>query len=153
MIKTFRGLLNDGAQERIRLQTLDGKKGYRIKKFELFPNNPGTTSYEHVGKVYSIKQSVIDGVVDFSEQTLLAAGFLGGYTSVANSTVNWIVTFDGVIFNQDIFVTHSEVDGNLACNYYLELETISLDDVEATAVILKNFRNTNTTAWALQSII
>mgnify|MGYP003653808989 CR=1 FL=1 len=146
MIKTFRGLLPDGAQERIRLQTLDGKKGYRIKKFELMLWKPGIVIQESVVEIHSILPPAPTGIVNFSDQTLLAAGFLGGYTSVANSTVNWIVTFDGVIFNQDIFVTHSEVDGNLACNYYLELETISLDDVEATAVILKNFRNTNTTA-------
>jgi hypothetical protein len=38
----------------------------------------------------------------------------------------------------------SEHGLNLPINYYMELETISLDDIEATAVILKNFRNTNT---------
>jgi hypothetical protein len=146
MIKTFRGLLGNGAQERIRLQHIDGKTGYRIRFFGVMANLPGTQSFEGVTKVYSIKQTVIDGVVDFSEQTLLGASF---YRENATSTapLSQVLIFDRVTFNQDIFITHKDVSEhglNLPINYYMELETISLDDIEATAVILKNFRNTNT---------
>lgn len=145
-IKTFRGLLTDGQQERIRLEHKDGKTGYRIKKFELMPNNPGVGGPESIGKVYSIQQTAIDGVVDFSEQTLLAAAFQKTQEDSANTNVGMITIFDGIVINQDIFVTMVDMRGNLKTNYYLELETVSLDDVEATAVILKNFRNTNTVA-------
>jgi len=143
MIKTFRGLLADGQQERIRLEHIDGKTGYRIKKFELMTNTPGLSNYESIVKVFSIKQTVIDGIVNFSEQTLLAAGVIKDTDSPAVTTTS-LVTFDSVVFNQDIFVTHKDVDVGIACNYYLELEQISLDEMEATTVILKNFRNTNT---------
>jgi len=142
-IKTFRGLLKDLQQERIRLETLDGKKGYRIKKLEIMAHKPGTTSYEDIVKVYSIKQTAIDGVVDFSEQTLLACAYLEGNHN-ENYTDKLHVVFDQVTFNQDIFITHKDESTGESCNYYLELEQIKLDDVEATAVILKNFRNTNT---------
>jgi len=138
MIKTFRGLLNNGAQERIRLQHIDGKTGYRIKKFEVMTKNPMSGTTEAVMKAYSISQSSIDAVVDFSEQTLLAVGIM--LTTEAQD----MKIFDNGIVNQDIFITYATQAGSDACNYYLELETISLDDVEATAVILKNFRNTNT---------
>lgn len=144
MIKTFRGLLADGQQERIRLETIDGKTGYRIIKFEMMPTEPGIKDYESVVKVFSIKQTAITATVDFSEQTLLAAGFYQGTANV-NYTNYYTTTFDRVTFNQDIFVTHQDLQNN-KMNYYMELEQISLDDVEATAVILKNFRNTNTTA-------
>lgn len=145
MIKTFRGLLTDGQQERIRLQTLDGKQGYRIIKFALLPNNPGTETPESVVKIYSIKQTVIDAVINFSDGTLLSAGLYHG-EDTPNYPQDSIVIFDRVTFNQDIFVTHKNTQAATSMNYYLELETVSLDDVEATAVILKNFRNTNTTA-------
>jgi len=48
MIKTFRGLLADGGQDRIRLSTIKGKVGYKIAKFEGFPNTPGVTDYESI---------------------------------------------------------------------------------------------------------
>jgi len=147
-IKTFRGLLGDGAQERIRLQHIDGKTGYRIKKFQIITEQPfAGTSAEHVVKVYSIEQTAIDGVVSFSEQTLLGVAAINNdLTGYRYGMIDTII-FDGVVFNQDIFITQKDVVGNSTpCNYYLELETVSLDDVEATAVILKNFRNTNTIA-------
>ena len=144
MIKTFRGLLVDGQQERIRLETIDGKTGYRIKKFDLLPIDPDE-DVESAVKVYSIKQTVIDADINFSEQTLLAAGILRGGTSVGQP-ITLISIFDKVTFNQDIFVTNKGASYTRNVNYYLELETVSLDDVEATAVILKNFRNTNSTA-------
>jgi len=141
-IKTFRGLLNDEAQERIRLETLDGKKGYRIKKFQIIPNKPGAESTEAVIKIFSILQTAVDATINFSEQTLLAAGFFRSNASAAFAT-DVVILFDNVTFNQDIFITSSDLENN-KMNYYLELEQISLDDIEATAVILKNFRNTNT---------
>ena len=53
MIKTFRGLLSDGQQERIRFETRDGKTAYRIKKFTGMPNTPGTTAIqESVVKIF-----------------------------------------------------------------------------------------------------
>ena len=55
------------------------------------------------------------------------------------------IIFDNEIFNQDIYITCKDSDGQ-PCNYYLELEQIQLDDVQATTAILKNFRNTNSYA-------
>ena len=43
-IVSFRGKLADGEQESIPLQTINGMKGYRIVKFELFGEAPGATS-------------------------------------------------------------------------------------------------------------
>jgi|TARA_R110000824_G_scaffold165724_1_gene342313 hypothetical protein len=144
---TFRGLLKDQAQERIRLQTLAGKMGYKIKKLQLFPN--GATSafnYESFVSIFSVKQTTIpaDANPSFSDQLLLACGY---YTQSSSGSIypeDLNIVFDGVTFNQDIFISHSNSDGNESINYYLELEQIRLDDMEASAVILKNFRNTNT---------
>ena len=143
-IKSFRGLLGSGTQEKLNLKHLDGRTGYRIVKFEMFTNTPGIgNNAEHVIKIYKITQAAIDGVVDFSEQTLLAAGFLPVKT--AEFTQEAIVTFDGEIFNQDIYVTHADIGGNsIPCNYYIELEQMRLDSDEATMVTMKNMRNTAT---------
>ena len=139
MIKTFRGLLEDGEQEKIRLSTKKGKIGYRIVKFELFANTPGTTDYESVMKIFKVLQTSVTGTVDFSDGNLLAACYLEG-----NQNTHYIdgltTIFDREIFNQDIYITHIEVDGNLACNYYLELETINMTDNAAAVSTLRDIR-------------
>ena len=147
-IKTFRGLIASGSQDTVVLHTNDGAIGYRIVKFEMFTNTPGIgNNAEHVIKIYKVTQTLagIDGVVDFSENTLVGAGFLPVKTS--EFTQESIVTFDNEIFNQDIYVTHSDIGGNsIPCNYYIELEQIKLDLNENTVATLKDIRNVTTHA-------
>jgi hypothetical protein len=140
-IKTFRGQLNDGAQERIRLETLDGKKGYKIKKLQIMPIQPGRYTQEIIVQVFSIRQTAVGSIVDFSGQTLLGASIFNQSSDSFNSFES--VIFDNVTFNQDIFITLQDTQNADGGNYYLELEQYELDDHEATATILKNFRNTN----------
>jgi len=144
MIKTFRGLIATGAQDTIVLHTNDGSTGYRIVKFELIANTPGSTGYEHVVKIYKTSQSTIDGTIDFSDQTLLAAGYLEGNNS-SNYVDNVIIVFDQEVFNQDIYVTQKD-SGSAFCNYYIELEQIKLDLNESTVATLKDIRNIKRTA-------
>ena len=139
MIKTFRGMLADGGQDRIRLQTIKGKVGYRIVKFELMGKTPGNAGQESVIKIYKEFQSTIDAIVNFTDSALLAAGL---YHKSANILypLSESVIFDNEIFNQDIYVTHTETDGAQSCNYYIELEVIPLDDAGAEYTTLKDFR-------------
>jgi len=139
VVKTYRGLLADGAQDKIPLSTKDGSVGYRIVKFELFANNPGASTYESIMKIYKVSQTAIDGVVDFADNTLLAASYLEGNTS--NYYIDGITTiFDREIFNQDIYITHIEHVATAACNYYIELEQMKLDQTQNMSATLKAIR-------------
>jgi len=140
MIKTFRGLIADGAQDTVVLHTNDGSMGYRIVKFQGFPQTPGTTAYEHVVKIYKISQSAVDGVMNFSDNTLVAAMYIEGDYQLSSSDQHTIL-FDQEVFNQDIYITHTDVNGALACNYYIELEQVKLDLSENTVATLKNIKN------------
>jgi len=142
MIKTFRGLIADDTQDIVVLHTNDGSTGYRIVKFELIFNNPGVQSVENVVKIYKVNQTAVDGVIDFSDNTLIAAAFLSGSTS-ATYPEEITVVFDNEIFNQDIYITHADVAGAEAVNYYLELEQVKLDLSESTVATLKDIRNTS----------
>ena len=140
-IKTFRGLLADGDQEKIRLTHRDGKTGYRIVKFQIFPNQAGLTDYESLVQIFKVQRTSVpttSATSDFSDQTLLGANYLVGNndTYAALHTV-----FDQEIFNQDIFVTHTANTGTAAVNFYIELEQLSLSSDEATVATLKNMRN------------
>jgi len=139
MIKTFRGLMADGAQDTIVLHTNDGSTGYRIVKFQLMGPN-SSTDIEHVLKIYKIKQTTITSSIDFSDQTLLAAAVITDSTG-RETLPTPIIIFDKEVFNQDIYITSKADDNAANINYYLELEQVKLDMGESTVATLKDIRN------------
>jgi len=140
VVKTFRGLLADGGQERIRLQTIKGKVGYRIVKLQIITKTPGAGSdYASCIQIFKHLQTTIDGVVDFSDSSLLGVAYMSG-DSASITEVQETIIFDREMFNQDIYITHSELIGTQASNYYLELEVIPLDDAGAEYTTLKDMR-------------
>ena len=139
MIKTFRGLLADGGQDRIRLSTIKGMKGYRIVKLEIIAQDMNEDG-EYVVSVFNTKQTSIPTTYDFSDSSLLAAAFLRVAKSAPGLNMSTIV-FDSEVFNQDIYVTNNDVGGaSVACNYYLELEVISLTELGAEYTTIKDIR-------------
>ena len=143
MIKSYRGKLADGDKNTISLHTNDGKTGYTIKKISLINSNPGDVDYSAVVKVYSIPQTTVDNNIDFEDSTLLAAGYISTDASSTQFPEDLAIVFDNVTINQDIFVTckqtgASDVD---SCNYYIELEQVSLTEDQALVAIVKNLRN------------
>jgi len=141
-IKSFRGLIADAAIDSISLHTNDGSTGYRIKKFELMPYEPGGSSQESVVKIYTIPQTgTPTATMNFSDNTLLGAAFMALSDSHVYP-VKDIVIFDNVTFNQDIYITHQNTGGTTtAINYYIELEMVKLDLNENTVATLKDIRN------------
>jgi len=139
-IKTFRGLIADGAQDTIVLHTNDGSTGYRIVKFQLIMKEPGQDNVEHTVKIYKVSQTSVDNTIDFSDNALIGASY---YTEGASDSYPGFITilFDNEIFNQDIYITHSDLGGTAAVNYYIELEQIKLDLSESTVATLKDIRN------------
>ena len=141
-IISFRGLLADGDQERIPLQTNKGLIGYKIVKFRGVPKQPMTLDQENVIKIYKVEQSAVDGNVDFSNQTLLGVCCVSYDNDAATPGIGESIIFDNEIFNQDIFITHEDVHtGGRPCNYYIELEQMDLALDEATVATLKDIRN------------
>jgi len=143
-IKTFRGLMTDGAIDTVVLHTNDGSMGYRIVKLEMITENPGTTAYEHIIKIYKIPQTAATGDIDFSDNTLLAVGFAKGDELTYRTAGTTDIIFDIEIFNQDIYITHIDTKDALSCNYYIELEQVKLDLNENTVATLKDIRNVTT---------
>lgn len=141
MIKTFRGILSDGGQDTIRLSTVDGMTGYKIHKFQIFAEHPGTVNYENVVKLFKVEQDSVTDDVNFSDSRLLGVAYLESRSlSASGHAENNNVVFDQETFNQDIFITHKDADTGTKCNYYLELEQVRLDLGEATVATLKDMR-------------
>ena len=139
MIKTFRGLLANDGQDRIRLSTIKGKVGYKIINFSLMGSSPTIADTEAVVKIFKSEQSTPSTTVDLTDSDLLAVGYWRQADNPAYP-INTQVIIDPEIFNQDIYITHKEGSGSASCNYYLELEVISLDDAGAEYTTLKDLR-------------
>jgi hypothetical protein len=138
VVKTFRGLLADGGQDRIRLSTIKGKMGYKIIKVQAMQSLPGVDTTESTMKIYKNSQTTIDAVVNFSDSDLLGVSLWHKFGNEYSPTDT--VIFDNQIVNQDIYITHSNTDGSAACNYYVELEVIPLDDKGAEYTTVKDLR-------------
>jgi len=141
-ILSYRGLLEHAGQDTILLSTKQGEKGYRIRKFQTITAEPGTSSSELVTQIWSVEQTTISSptTIDFSNQQLLGIAYnalsanLQGYQNIL---------FGNTIFNQDIYITNVDnlSGGNDSVNYYLELEVIPLNEMEAMVATLKDIRN------------
>ena len=138
-IKSFRGRIKDSDIQTIVLHTNNGSTGYRIKKFQLLPIDSNETVEQSV-KIYAVPQVTATEDIDFSDNTLLAAGIVH-----ANADRDFVspdtVIFDNMIFNQDIFITSKAGSSARDVNYYIELEQFTIDLAENTIATLKDIRN------------
>jgi hypothetical protein len=140
-IKSFRGLMADASTDVISLHTNTGSTGYRMIKFTVMPNQPFNRDQESIMKVYKIPQGTPDGVVDFSDNTLLAVGIFKGNDTIGSAQTTTKVFFDNEIFNQDLYITCYDAASGESLNYYFELELVKLDLNENTIATLKDIRN------------
>ena len=140
-IKTFRGMIVDGGQDTVLLHTNDGSTGYRIVNFRIMPEKPWTFQSSTI-MIWKKQQSTVPtdtALVDFADNTMLAAG--NWVFNSGEGAINDQIIFDKEIFNQDIYITHTEEIAGLSCNYYLELEQVRLDLNQNTVATLKDIRN------------
>ena len=138
-VHSFRGLLGDGGQDKIKLERQNVNVAYRVIKLGLFPYRPGATSHvESVVQVFRESQDSIptaNPIVDFSAPDLLAAAYLADDVNNTSGPLEIVIIDSTVLFSRNIFITHTDADGSAACNYYIEIEEVSV--TAATLMQLK----------------
>jgi len=143
---SYRGQLPMGTQERIKLSTKNGKTGYTINRFDIIPNNPGVAGSSNnvniVAKIFTkTQEGAVSAIVDFTDSELIAVNYYENDQSVALSDGGARIIFDMKVFNQDIFITMEDSTGKtVPCNYYIELKTMELSDIQSTQLTLKSIR-------------
>ena len=137
---SYKGTLPIGLEDKISLRTINGKTGYKITKFQIIGTAPGPANAEYIAKVTKVKDTNISSTINFTDADLLAVAYLQENTSTAVPTSETII-FDNEKFNQDIFINITDASGGTQpCNYYIELEAMSLNDLQATQLTLKSIR-------------
>ena len=138
---SYRGLLQPSAQDEILLSTKKGEVGYRITKFQIISNLPFQASDEHIVQIWKKAPASGTGSIDFSNNRLLASGVINNDSAGYRYSTTDVIIFDRDIINQDIYITHKNADGTSACNYYIELDVIKLNEQEAMVATIMNIRN------------
>jgi len=124
---SFRGLLGDGEQEKIRIEGATGDIAWRITKFQVMSENPyAGDAAEHIVKIYRETQTAIDGVVNFTDDELLGVAIINNHTSGYQDPSIPVIIFDNALFSRNIHITHADVQSALSCNYYIELEEVKV---------------------------
>ena len=125
-----------GNKQRIRLASKDGLTGYKIKKFQILPENFGSAIDGNI-KIWATEDAANpSSTTDFNSPLLLGVACYYNGTYETDMTV----IFDNVTINQDIYLAYHEETGSASMNYYLELEQVKLDLNEATVATLKDMR-------------
>jgi len=123
---SFRGLLADGGQDKIRIEGATGEIAWRITKFQLFAALPGAASQESIVKIQREQVTTIDGTVDFDDNELLGVGFLLNHLTATDNPAYMDVIFDNTLFTRNIYITHIDIKDTHSCNYYIELEEVKV---------------------------
>ena len=141
-IKTYKGMLPIGEQEKIPLSTNDGLQGYRISKFQVMPS-AYDVNVKLVGKIFLKDQTGnITATINFNDTNILAAAYYEDTSGSSGSGNPNTIVFDKETFNQDIFVYITDAGGGTSpANFYVELEQFSLDINTSTYHTLKNIRS------------
>jgi len=123
---SFRGLLADGGQDKIRIEGATGKIAWRITKFEVLSNAPMLNDLISIVSVWREKQAAVTATtIDFTIEELLAVGlWMDGDALTEPATFHTI--FDNALFSRNIYVTNVDAAGSGSINYYIELEEVKV---------------------------
>jgi len=124
-VHSFRGILADDDQRKIRIQGPVGAVAWRITKFEAMPNAPQSANSEAVLTVWREEQTSASATIDFDNDELLAAAYVTNSTAGDSNPEDMTVIFDNSLFVRNIFVTNNCQAGS-AINYYIELEEVKV---------------------------
>jgi hypothetical protein len=118
---SFRGLLADGGQDKIRIEGATGQIAWRISKFQIMPESVAATR-NSVLSIWREEQSSIVQGADFNNDELLAVAVWYNQLYETDDAV----IFDNALFNRNIYIGHHNSEGTDPCNYYIELEEVKV---------------------------
>jgi len=146
-VHSFRGLLVAGGQHKIRIEGATGAIAWRITKLQAMTYTPTTVAAESVIKIYREEQSgTPTSTIDFTDDELLGTAL---WTSDSNSYYrpqNLNVIFDNALFVRNIWITHFNDTGSASCNYYIELEEVTVSAAGMAQLAVAAARRTATDA-------
>ena len=78
---------------------------------------------------------------DLSFDTLIAVAAINNHSSGYSDPSIPVITFDRTIVNQDLYLTHVDVQSTKPLNYYIEMEAIDISDASAEYYTIRDLRS------------
>jgi len=132
-VHSFKGLLADGAQTKIRIQGPVGAIAWRITKFQIMPHAPGDNNdQEHVVIIWREERSSAEMAdTTTSRPNFVNNELLGTAINISDisTSLNYAesVIFDNTLFSRNIYISHRDIAGGAqSVNYYIELEEVKV---------------------------
>jgi len=143
-VHSFRGMLEDTGQRKIRIQGPVGDRAWRVTKFQTISNQntAGGVGGEHWMMIWREEQDSVSSTtpnVDFENDELLGVNW--SPNNVERPFANNII-FDNALFSRNIYITHMDIGGSESCNYYIELEEVKLSKVGMAQLAVAAARRT-----------
>ena len=137
-IHSFRGLLEDGGQDKIGIQGPVGAVAWRIIKFQTISNQntSGGVAGEHFTFIWREKQASVSSTtpnINFENSELLGVDWS---PNNAERPFAKSIIFDNTLFVRNIYITHMDVAGSESCNYYIELEEVKVSKADMAQLSL-----------------
>jgi len=141
-VHSFKGLLVDGGQDELSIEGSVGAIAWRITKLQLFPARFGIEDQKSTVSVWREEQASVSNTLNFTNNKLLGAACMSTDNS-ENNPLNTNVVFDNAIFVRNIWVTHLDAHAdNTDCNYYIELEEVTVSATGKAQLALAAARRT-----------
>jgi len=141
---SFRGMLDDAGQERIRIQGSVGSIAWRITKFQCMQSGFGNT--EMVVKIYREEQNFADAaeatLIDFNQNELLGACMISGSAAGETHSQDVTIIFDNSLFSRNIWITADASSSGQLTNYYIELEEVKVSQAGMAQLAVAAARRT-----------
>ena len=140
-IYSFRGLLEDGGQDKIRIQGPVGAVAWRITKFQVIGAVPGVDNYESVVQIWREEQAAAVATIDFTNTELLGVGLWSSGGSGQTYPEDMTIIFDNALFSRNIYVTLQCLQSG-SVNYYIELEEVKISQAGMAQLAVAAARRT-----------
>jgi hypothetical protein len=122
---SFRGLLADGDQRKIRIQGPVGAIAWRITKFQVIGSAPGAANYEATTTISREEITTPLATINLEDDNILGVAFYSGNAASFNYPTSQVIIFDNALFVRNIWVSLDDLQSN-SMNYYIELEEVKV---------------------------
>lgn len=144
-IKSWSGLLSDGGQDRIRLESRDMRHAWRIVKFSIMPAT-FTNDQRSFLQIWREKQdspATAEPTIDLGNYDQLGIAY-SVFALATNTAFQYSDFKELELFNNDIFITHTEDLATGSCNYILTLEEVKISPSARQQLFLSRARRVDT---------
>jgi len=134
----MRGQTASGDEEVLNFSGFKPGYAYKMIEFNLYPKQPNT-SYEISGTVTASKTAMDPAAVDFSDDGLIASGFISDHGAEENPVGTFTVINDTFLITQNLILKVATTVGSDPINWQCKFMPVKMAKAEEAVANYKQF--------------